>query len=56
MLSDVLTVDAIQKIVQIAILLKFVEIAHGRNVVVGLTCMSNRIAKITPIYIIILQH
>jgi len=36
-------VDAIRKIVKIAVLLKHVQIAHGRNVVAGLIYMSREL-------------
>jgi hypothetical protein len=40
-MSSVLTVDAIQRIVKIVILLKRVQTAHGKIVVAGLICMRN---------------
>jgi hypothetical protein len=40
MLSSVLIVDAILKIVNIVILLKLVQVAHGKNVVAGLIYMK----------------
>ena len=49
MLSSVLIVDAILKIVNIVILLKLVQVAHGKNVVAGLIYM--KIPKTIPIVI-----
>jgi hypothetical protein len=41
-ISNVLTVDAIQKIVKTVFLPKHVQIAHGKNAVAGIICINGR--------------
>ena len=43
-MSSVLTVGAIQSIIKIVTLLKHVQIAYGKNVVVGLVYINHEIS------------
>ena len=49
-MSNVLTVDAIQKIVKIVTLLKHVQIVHGKNVVVGLVYINREKSQIKSLF------
>ncbi|CAN5497256.1 hypothetical protein BH18THE2_BH18THE2_25270 [soil metagenome] len=51
-MSSVLTVDAIQRIVKIVTLLKHVQIAYGKNVVVvvGLVYINREISRIKSLF------